>query len=470
MLNQVIQLTTILFLLSMICERIADFLKHYLSESHLFKIQKEFFRIGDTLTKFPSDGIKEKERAYRILKINIWSGILLAAILKADLIKIFNDIENPGNTLGWNNLEIYKIEGVNWYQNPNYWFLPFGIILTGGFISFGSKFWHDLLDILYQIKNAKRVLADPETYKIDNIKTLQNLFNTYQSDFIKAAYLEAKSKYMAFDKVNAIGIKSNDLGYYFEITVTQNEPTIGQYFQYLLDDGTPQNIPIKIVLVTDEILAHKVDLSARVFDINRQDNWGTLGVLVKPIDSNASKHYLLTCCHNVVYPIRNVSASDPNPIKVGTIDLTTIELGNVVKANRDHEMDAALIEIDRQKIDISNYIPNNGTPQNARELVNSDRNNLKVYIFGAKSGFNEGIVTSLYNEIKIKYSANDVFTIVDTIAVSNNGNSISQSGDSGSCVVDEKNNVIGLVVAGNSKTTYILPIKTLLNKLNVKLV
>jgi hypothetical protein len=50
-LQQIIQLVTILFLLSMVCERIADFLKHYLSDSQLLGIKQDFFKIGDTITK-----------------------------------------------------------------------------------------------------------------------------------------------------------------------------------------------------------------------------------------------------------------------------------------------------------------------------------------------------------------------------------------------------------------------------------
>jgi len=469
MLQQIIQLTTILFLLSMVCERIADFLKHYLSDSQLLGIPKDFFKIGDTLTKFPQDDANEKARAFRILKINVGSGIILALILKADLIKIFNNINEPGKTLGWNNICEYGILDAI--------LLPFGILLTGCFISFGSKFWHDLLDILYQIKNTKRVLADPETYKVDNIKTLQKLFDTYQSDFIKAAYLEAKTKFMAMDKIKAFGIKSNDLGYYFEITVSQNEPAIGQFYQYLLDDGTPHNIPIKIVVLADndKIMAHSVDLSARVFDISQPDNWGTLGVIVKLLDNNSDKRYLLTCCHNVVKPIRKISENEPNKIKTGTIDASvTTEIGTVFKADRDHEMDAALVEINIQDKRIINSVPQMGNPQKSRQLFNRDAGNATAFIYGAKSGVenksvSKGVVTSIYNTIKVTYG-NEEFTLINTIAISNNSKAVSQGGDSGACVLDSDNNVIGIVVAGNSQVTYALPITTLLSKLNVQLI
>lgn len=465
MLEQIIQLVTILFLLSMVCERIADFFKHYLCGS-------KFFKIGDTITKTPGDDIKEQARAYRILKINVWCGVLVSTILKADLIKIFNNIQDPGKTIGWNNIGNYSVlDGIL--------LLP-GLFLTGCFISFGSKFWHDLLDILYQIKNTKRVLSDPETYKIDNIKTLEKVFNTYQSDFIKAAYMEAKTKYMAMDSVKAIGIKSNDLGYYFEITLSGNDSFIPQFYQYLLNDGTPQNIPIKVVVLADndQIMAHGIDLSSRIFDFNQPDNWGTLGVIVKPLDENSTKRYLLTCCHNVIKPLSKLpySGIGNNTIKASTIDNNSkVEIGKVFKAERDHEMDAALIEIDPSIVgSINNYIPQVGMPKKEIGLSDSDKNKTKAYMYGAKSGLEEGrtqgVVTSIYNDIKVTYNSTDEFTILNTIAISNNGKSISNPGDSGACVVDERYNILGLVVAGNSQTTYILPIKTLLSKLKVQLV
>lgn len=463
-LQQIIQLVIILFLLSMVCERIADFLKNYLSDSYILKIKKEFFKVGNTITKFPNDDAKEKARAFRILKINVWSGILLALILKADLIKIFNNITEPGRTLGWNNITEYKA--------LDFVLLPFGIILTGCFISFGSKFWHDLLDILYEIKNTKRILADPDTYKVDNTKSLQKLFDTYQSDFMKAAYLEAKTKYMAMESVKAIAIKSNDQGYYFEITVNEPNPDIQPFHQYLLDDGTPKNIPIKIVVVSDPIIAQSINLASRIFDINEPSNWGTLGVVVKMQGQESTKKYLLTCCHNIIKPVRKITENEPHQIKAATMNPATFEIGTVYKGDRDHEMDAALIEI--QTNEIINSVPQMGYPQKARQLLNKDAGNVTAYIYGARSAtenqtISKGIVTSIYNTIKIKYGE-EYFTLINMIAISNNDRAVSKGGDSGACVLDSDNNVIGLVVAGDSQTTYVMPIKTLLTKLNVQLI
>jgi len=469
MLQQIIQLITILFLLSMVCERIADFLKYYMSDSHVFKIQKDFFKVGDTLTKFPNDELKEKERVFRILKINVWSGILLAAILKADFIKIFNNITEPTKALGWNNLDNYQTF-VDWGL------LPFGIVLTGLFISFGSKFWHDLLDLLYQIKNTKRVLSDPETYKVDNTKSLQKIFNTYQSDFIKAAYLEAQTKYMAMDNVKAIGIKSNDLGFYFEITIDKNNPDIEPFYQYLLDDRTPQNIPIKIVVLAegDSIKALSFNLSAKVFNMNNPPSYGTIGFVVKKQNDQTDKKYLLTCCHNVLETFGVIDKSSLHTEDVGVSNsIFETKIGTVYNAFIDHEVDAALIEITSENENlILNSVPQMADVNDYRTLKRKDEKNVETWIFGARTygemdKTSEGMVNSLYNTVEITYEkyGNKKITMMNLIQISNKA----LPGDSGSCVVDRSCKLLGLVVAGSDEVTYVMPVKTLLMKLNLQI-
>jgi hypothetical protein len=165
-----------------------------------------------------------------------------------------------------------------------------------------------------------------------------------------------------------------------------------------------------------------------------------------------------------------------NSIKAATVaDTANTEIGVVFKAERDHEIDAALIEIDPAKIQfVNNYLPQIGKPQKPRQLSNNDKNKTKAYMFGAKSGEKfgrtEGTVTSVYSDIKVTYNNDSEYTIINTVAISNNGKAISQSGDSGACVVDENYNVLGLVVAGSSEVTYILPVNTLLAKMKVQLV
>lgn len=92
----------------------------------------------------------------------------------------------------------------------------FGYIFTGLFLSLGSKFWHDLLDLLFKFKNTKQLLSQPETYtnydSADKIAALANtslyevaekLYETYRKDIADIddiashglnAILDAKTK------------------------------------------------------------------------------------------------------------------------------------------------------------------------------------------------------------------------------------------------------------------------------------
>ncbi|MEL1246318.1 hypothetical protein AAEO56_18745 [Flavobacterium sp. DGU11] len=464
--DEILQLAIILFLLSMICERIADFLKHYLCGN-------KFLGINDTLTRNPGNDIEEKAREYRIMKINVWSGILVAAIIKADMIMIFSKMKNPGETLGWNTFGQF-------YEDPlDKVLLVPGILLTGCFISFGSKFWHDLVDILYQIKNAKRVASDSETYKIDATTDLEKAAITYQSSFIQSAYIDAKIIYMAHKNVKAISLKRNENGYYLEVTVSNADAPTDPYFTYRSPEGLYHTIPVKTIFLGegDMIMAHNIDLSSKIFDTNQSGNWGTLGIIVKPLEKNSAKRYLLTCCHNVIKPLSNLPYTD-DPAKIVTAattdNNTKIGIGKVYKAVRDREADAALIEIDPAMVNkISKYIPKIGTPLKPRIVTDDDENKVMAYMFGAKtgpqSGRTQGMVTSAHSTIKVTYNSTEEFEIINTIAISNNGKAISEPGDSGACVVDGKYNVLGIVVAGSSEVTYILPIRTLLSKFEVQL-
>ncbi|PXY41361.1 hypothetical protein DMB65_08135 [Flavobacterium cheongpyeongense] len=64
-----------------------------------------------------------------------------------------------------------------------------GYIFTGLFLSLGSKFWHDLLDIFFQLKNTQQVLSDKKTYTdYDSADKLISLAETPQYDIAEGLY------------------------------------------------------------------------------------------------------------------------------------------------------------------------------------------------------------------------------------------------------------------------------------------
>jgi hypothetical protein len=471
--ENIIELTVILFISSMVSEKFADFMKNFMSEKYIFgrfgkrlskkyKWLSQYFYVGDTRIKNAEDDEFDTIRAYRILKINIFCGIVVAAFLKIDLVYIFQHLGDKQITIiGWQKIcSTYK----EWYD----WLvLLVGIIMSGFFLGLGSKFWHDLLDMLYQVKNAKRIMNDPETYKADTVAQIEKIYNTYQSDFITAAYNLAKAKYMLISSVKAISLNHDDY-YYFEITVDRYTPEIDPAFVFQIDKekNITQSIPIKIVLLeeNDKIVSQDVNLSSKIFT-DSEKNFGTLGVLVQ---DKENKKYILTCCHNVFNPqteIINEQITDSFHSK----DKVEIELGNNANIRFDKYTDTALIEL-KKNTKVVNDINTFAYTGKIKKVLNEDAaQKLPVRLYGAKSGAKKGVVQSAHAEVKVWYD-NKEFLKDDLIKISNNNIAVSQGGDSGTCVVDENGNVIGLVVAGNKTDTYVMPIDGLLKDNNVELI
>lgn len=137
--DALIVLLTILLPLSFIAERITNLIKLFIPEG--------FLGLGNVRYK-EDDPIMEKKRERRIFAISLISGELVAFALKADLFTIINQ-----GAFGWTN----STTGHSWI---------IGCVFTGFFLSWGSKFWHDLLEILLEMKNIRRVNVKAKTLEV----------------------------------------------------------------------------------------------------------------------------------------------------------------------------------------------------------------------------------------------------------------------------------------------------------------
>ncbi len=120
-------IVTILFTLSLISERIGNFIKLQFSSLSITTFEVE----------------TEKKRESRILLISLACGIVTAVLAGADFFTLLKEgsLINLSD-VGKNGSSIVK---------------PIiGLILSGIFISLGSKFWHDVLDIVLQFSNLKK--------------------------------------------------------------------------------------------------------------------------------------------------------------------------------------------------------------------------------------------------------------------------------------------------------------------------
>lgn len=87
-------------------------------------------------------------------------GALVAIVLKADIFSILARLEDPWSTLGW-----VRVSGTQWYQSPaagsagTILYAVTGSVVTGIALGFVSKFWHDVLDTVYELRSIIRSRA-----------------------------------------------------------------------------------------------------------------------------------------------------------------------------------------------------------------------------------------------------------------------------------------------------------------------
>jgi len=134
-LEPLINLLVLLSVLSVAAERLANVLK--LAHPKLREPKRTVSRAAE----------KERERQIgnRVLVVSL----LLAAAVKADFFAIIAHLDAPWDTLGWTRDAITSpAELVSTLA---------GTVVTGVSLGFGSKFWHDALDILYGARDRVRL-------------------------------------------------------------------------------------------------------------------------------------------------------------------------------------------------------------------------------------------------------------------------------------------------------------------------
>ncbi len=145
----IISVSLTLFMLSLITEKITDFIKlHFPS-----------------LFKKAADDTGEKIRERKIFMLTSGIGIIVALLCNADFFVLIaeNSKIEPFTAL--------SLKGV------------LGCIITGLFLSQGSKFFHDLLDTVLYYKNMRKAIYNKQ--EIEN-RVLESRINPTADDMITA--------------------------------------------------------------------------------------------------------------------------------------------------------------------------------------------------------------------------------------------------------------------------------------------
>lgn len=143
----IVNILVILSVLSITAERLTNLLKLQNTE----------------LNDRKPDRQEERRREHRISLRTTAVGVVLTILVKADFFEIMNNLQDPWSTLGW-----VRLDGYRWAQSPAtmqlsaFLYTLGGCLVTGLGLGFGSKFWHDLLGSVYELRSLARNKKDKQ--------------------------------------------------------------------------------------------------------------------------------------------------------------------------------------------------------------------------------------------------------------------------------------------------------------------
>lgn len=434
-----INITITLFILSLISERITNFFK-----LRFYDKSKDVYK---KLSEKEETEKKEKDN----LDFALAFGIFTALFLKISLFDLFT--EDFQKHFGWSLKD---------FNSKHLECLPktiIGCIFTGIFLSFGSKFWHDLLDLLFQIKNLRRKLVDEKTYQVQNLKELDEYLDISDYDLANLAIEQnetlLKSKYPNIVSIQ-VGYADKSEKAVVSIDTSDNEGiNLPKKLNATLPSGRIIEVETDIIYNVDIPEALSLLRGDRI-NIPTNGSTGTLGCILK--SNFTDKHFLLTCSHVITGNSYNFGGRVEQDKKVEVRDTTGSIIGKLYYALRDKENDFALVELFNPK--------ETPTPSEAREVVYNDfRYKTPIKFKGATSNEEEGFIINYKCKVPIKYK-DKIVKLHNLIKLSKqayiNHKTMSNPADSGAVVFDRNNKAIGIVVAGNKQFTYALPMDKIL--------
>jgi hypothetical protein len=380
--------------------------------------------------------------------------------------------------LGWGDGKPLFVETVK-FPLPNPELFSFdamkavGFVLTAFFLAFGSKFFHDLLDTLLQVKEYKRKMNDRETYQVSNIKQFDEYFYTDYLQLAKICLEQNKATVAALPNLGAyfVGVSSDPLNRRPVIilhSTLQNNAGYPPSFQGRLDSGKIYNVKTEVVYGFTEPEIH-LDPGDSISHKDFSHTPGTICCCVK----DNQRTYLLTCAHVMTggAPVVTVTTTNgwvnlKTPDDTKSADTKFAPIGTLAFALIDNELDAALSETTEVIRPVVNI---NVPPADYTDALNG----AEVRIEG-KLNKTQAFVQGYSQEpIKFRYSGGS-HKLGGLILISNNniGTPVTatQKGDSGAMVYLVKDRVaLGMVIGGNSQYTYVIPLSRILLRTKTQL-
>jgi hypothetical protein len=472
LLDKAIAIAIMLFILSMIAERIITWVK------------LQFGKPGHSLLFFSTededdsqrneDPQKEKKRELKILGLNIVISVLISLLAGADFFAILGAAE-PFKALGYPNpcsisvsikelgaaALIYKVVG-----------RIFGSVLTGLFISLGSKFWHDMLDMLFYTKNIKEKLVNPDTYNVKSIDELDEFIRFNENDLVNLAIaqheLVLKAKFHNIRFINdTVVIRQGKSTEVMAIFLTDNNSA-----------GLPETVPVKLpsgktYQVEVEIISNtgmarvSNGLTASLYNTIFPTAPGSGCCILK----NGTEHFLLTNCHVLTggfnrSPLFNVNDSVfYNDREIGLWHYGSISAVGDLATVKIDDIDRFLADNDHEQFNNQIYILSKPKDIKKRVSVRGSVTKLNTNAF---------IVDIVFDRVGVEYKDGSTQKFRQAIMIGDRPDLNSclppvDFGDSGGVVFDLDNRLIGIITAKDDKYAYATPIEQFIREFNFQI-
>jgi hypothetical protein len=452
----------ILFILSLITEKITILIrKHTPHFSDIINTFLNLFRKKKKTLKKLSSQISEEKKAKEIMLFSFIVGTLVAFISNANIFILFRATD-------YSNM-LFEPFNFEWDWKA------VGFIFTGLFLSLGSKFFHDLLDTLLQIKNLKRKMNDEKTYQIETIKEFDEYLKLTEGELVRMALRENIEYLKSHDNVGCVGLGMVTIGENKVKCVSVNlrdgdDKKIPKNLYITLPSGRPLNIPVDITKNTGLAKIH-LSPGDKIAKKNHEKKFGTFGCVLRKIKTG--KEFLLTCSH-VLTGGSSEDYGDGIPKKEEVVQVIdengSVIIGKWASATRTKYLDIATISpIDS---DVTNYFDGHKF-QTSAKVSEKDVNSVEVMLCGARSGkVKRGVIAKVDCIVPVAY-VDETVTMEGLISISEKMNgedtSITKEGDSGAIILDSNWNVLGMIVAGDEKFSYAIPMEPILERMAMEI-
>ena len=433
------------------------FLKFLFKNLEIFKnIRKKEKTVAVVTTE-----INKADQEKEVTALSFIIGFVVAYCFNANLFNLFK----PAVQLGWGDTAPFAQEP--WYAlNPQYFdtgiLTSIGFVLTAFFLAFGSKFFHDVLDTLLQIKNLKRKLNDKETYDIETIAELEEQLKYTQGQLVRLAidqnrgWLEKLPNFLSIHEGLETGSGNTKVAY---LNITDNRiEGIPSVLSYTLSDKKRRTIQLKVI-PNVEIAS----VAGKIFNESNREYIGSVGI---PLQMDNTL-WLMTCGHvlmngNFDSRIQHGILTSPGRARFNFEDMDEMTAAWTY-GYQDKEFDIALL-----KPEDPIHIKPSGLMSEPLQLSNQVER-VSVSFKGAMTS-GDGFVFATEVEEPIRF-ANQTVRMKGLLKISATEKiaAISKQGDSGAVLFTPDRQAVGIILASNNYFTYAMSLEKILASWDAKI-